>query len=75
VSPEILWNVKPVERVYVDRGEGRPRLLLRIVGRRLEGRYTVLELAPARRRCRQVGCLRYADVPEIFCSDHEREVA
>jgi hypothetical protein len=59
-----------VETVYVDRGEGRPRLRLRIVGRRLERGYTVLELAPQRRRCRHGGCLRYADVPACFCPDH-----
>jgi hypothetical protein len=63
------------ETVYVDRGEGRPRLLLRILGRRQEDGYTVLELAPPRHRCRQGGCRRYADVPQLFCADHERRTA
>jgi hypothetical protein len=58
------------ERVYIDRGEGQPRLLLRIPGRRREGRYTVLELAPQRRRCRRGGCYRLVDVPAAFCDDH-----
>jgi hypothetical protein len=63
------------ERVYVDRGEGRPRLLLRILGRRREGRYTVLELAPQRRRCRWGDCYRLVDVPGAFCLEHERRAA
>jgi hypothetical protein len=61
-----------LERIYVDRGEGRPRLLLRVLGRRLEGAYSVLELAPQRRRCRHGGCLRLVDVPGSFCPDHEQ---
>jgi hypothetical protein len=64
-----------VETVYVDRGEGRPRLQLRVLGRRREGRFTVLELAPQRRRCYRAGCLRYAAIPVCFCPDHEQEVA
>lgn len=64
-----------VELVYVDRGEGRPRLLLKIVGRRREGRFTVLELAPQRRRCRQSACLRLVDVPGVHCRDHDRRAA
>jgi hypothetical protein len=46
-----------VERVYVDRGEGR---------------YTVLELAPQRRRCQRGSCYRLVDVPAAFCLEHER---
>jgi hypothetical protein len=64
-----------VETVYVDRGEGRPRLKLRILGRRLEGDYTVLELAPQRRRCRQGGCWHLVDVPGSYCPDHEWRAA
>lgn len=63
------------ERVYVDCGEGRPRLLLKIVGRRREGRFTVLELAPPRRRCRQGGCVRLVDVPGSYCLEHKRRAA
>jgi hypothetical protein len=62
---------KPVERVYVDRGEGQPRLLLRVLGRRREGRWTVLELAPQRRRCQRGHCYRLVDVPAAFCLEHE----
>jgi hypothetical protein len=62
------------EVVYVDRGEGRPRLLLRILGRRREGRYTVLELAPQRRRCQRSDCYRLVDVPGCYCLEHERRV-
>jgi hypothetical protein len=61
-----------VERVYVDRGEGRPRMLLRILGRRREGRYTVLELAPQRRCCQRGSCYRLVDGPGAFCLEHER---
>jgi hypothetical protein len=61
-----------VEVVYISRGEGRPRLLLRILGRRREGGYTVLELAPQRRRCQRGGCYRLVDVPAAFCDDHGR---
>lgn len=60
------------ELVYIDRGEGKPRCLLRILARRQEGRYDVLELAPQRRRCRHAACLRLVDVPGHFCGDHER---
>jgi hypothetical protein len=60
------------ETVYISRGDGKPRLLLRILGRRREGRYTVLELAPQRRRCQGGSCLRLVDVPIAFCDDHER---
>ena len=62
-----------VETLYVDRGEGQPRLLLRICGRRREGRFAVLELAPQRRRCRQGGCLRLVDVPNCYCVAHALE--
>src|SRR5215211_5748413 len=46
------------ETVYIERKAGGPRRLLRILGRRQEGRFFVLELAPQRRRCQQVECLR-----------------
>jgi hypothetical protein len=59
-----------VERVYIDRGEGQPRILLRILGRRREGRYTVLELAPQRRRCQRGSSYRLVDFPAAFCDDH-----
>lgn len=60
------------ERIYVDRGEGRPRLQLPVLGRRLEGRFTVLELAPPRRCCHRGGCLRLVNVPKSYCPDHDR---
>lgn len=60
------------ELVYVDRGEGKPRRLLRILSRRQEGRFTVLELAPQRRRCRQDTCTRLVDIPHAFCPNHGR---
>jgi hypothetical protein len=47
-------------------------MLLRILGRRREGRYVVLELAPQRRRCQRGDCHRLVDVPGAFCDDHER---
>jgi hypothetical protein len=65
-----------LETVYIDRGEGQPRRLLRILGRRRDGRFTVLELAPQRRRCHRRGCLHLVDVPRSFCPDHyKREAA
>jgi hypothetical protein len=64
-----------LETVYIDRGEGKPRLQLRILGRRQENGYTVLELAPQRRRCHRRDCLRLVDVPGSYCPDHEREAA
>jgi hypothetical protein len=64
-----------VEHVYIDRGEGQPRLLLRVLGRRREGRWTVLELAPQRRRCQRGSCLRLVEVPGVFCLEHERRAA
>jgi hypothetical protein len=60
-----------VEIVYVDRGPGLPRRMLRVLGRRREGRFTVLELAPQRRRCQRGSCLRLVDVPTAFCFEHE----
>ena len=64
-----------VELVYVDRGEGRPRCLLRILSRRQEDGFTVLELAPQRRRCHHGGCGRLVDVPGSYCREHERKAA
>jgi hypothetical protein len=65
-----------VETVYVERRDGGPRRLLRILGRRQENGYTVLELAPQRRRCHCRGCLHLVDVPGSFCPDHyQREAA
>jgi len=50
--------------------------MLPIVGRRREGRFLVLELAPQRRRCQNSGCLRLVYVPDRFCPDHAmREAA
>jgi hypothetical protein len=63
------------ETVYISRGEGRTSLLLRILGRRWKGGYTVLDLAPQRRRCQRGGCLRLVDVPAAFCLEHERRAA
>jgi hypothetical protein len=63
------------EVVYISRGDGRPRLRLRIIGRRREGRYTVFELAPQRRRCQCGDCYRLVDVPAAFCLEHERRAA
>jgi hypothetical protein len=64
----------PVELVTVEGKNGRRRRL-RIIGRRQEGGYMVLELAPQQRRCYQGGCLRLVDVPCCFCRDHGRETA
>ena len=64
-----------VERVYVERGDGRPRLLLKILSRRREGRFTVLELAPQRRRCQQGACARLVGVPGSYCGEHKRKAA
>ena len=61
-----------VELVYVDRGEGGPRRLLRILGRRRENGFTILELAPQRRRCHRHDCMRLVDVPGCYCPNHER---
>jgi hypothetical protein len=61
-----------METVLVERKDGGPRRLLRICGRRREGRFNVLELAPQRRRCEQVECLRPVDVPGHYCAEHER---
>jgi hypothetical protein len=49
--------------------------MLRILGRRREGRYTVLELAPQRRRCQKGDCNRLVGVPASFCDEHERRAA
>jgi hypothetical protein len=61
-----------VETVLVERKDDGPRRLLSVLGRRQEGRFLVLELAPQRRRCRQVGCLRLVDAPGHYCRLHER---
>ena len=60
-----------METVLIERKDGTRRLL-RILGRHREGRFLVLEVAPQRRRCRQVDCLRLVDVPGHFCRFHER---
>ena len=58
------------ERVFV--GESSPRRLLRILSRRQQGGFTVLELAPQRRRCHQGGCTRLVDVPGSYCLEHRQ---
>jgi hypothetical protein len=61
-----------METVLVEPKDGGPRRLLRVLGRRHEGRFLVLELDPQRRRCRQAACLRLVDVPGHYCRLHER---
>jgi hypothetical protein len=61
-----------VETLLVERKNGGPRRLLRVVGRRHEGRILVLELAPQRRRCQRVDRLRLVDVPGHHCRLHEQ---
>src|SRR5215207_6050815 len=63
-----------MERLIVQGRDGSRRLL-RICGRRREGRFLVLELASQRRRCYQAGCARLADVPAILCPEHKRRRA
>jgi hypothetical protein len=61
-----------VERVLIEPKGGGRRRLLRILSRRQEGLYVVLELTPQRRRCCRAGCLRFAEVPAVLCHEHER---
>jgi hypothetical protein len=63
------------ELVYIEPKDGGPRRLLRVLGRRREGRFTVLELAPQRRRCGCRDCRHLVDVPGSFCPDHYRREA
>jgi hypothetical protein len=63
------------ELVYIERKDGGPRRLLRVLGRRQENGYMVLELAPQRRRCQRRGCLHLVDVPGSFCPDQYKQVA
>jgi hypothetical protein len=49
--------------------------MLRVLGRYQEAGYTVLELAPQRRRCQRANCLRLVDVPSSFCDEHEWRAA
>jgi hypothetical protein len=59
---------EPRPNFSIQRKDGGPRRLLRVLGRRRGGRFTVLELAPQRRRCHQ--CLRLVDVPASCCTDY-----